>query len=117
TRSALERGMRFTLHTDTPIVPMEPMRLIWSAVNRTSTSGATIGAAQRITPMQALRATTIDAAYQNFEEQTRGSIEPGKWADLVVLSDNPTTIDPQSIKDIRVLETVLEGQSVYRAPQ
>ncbi|MBS0608672.1 MAG: amidohydrolase [Proteobacteria bacterium] len=117
TRSALERGMRFTLHTDTPIVPMEPMRLIWSAVNRTSTSGATIGAAQRITPMQALRATTIDAAYENFEEQTRGSIEPGKWADLVVLSDNPTTIDPQSIKDIRVLETVLEGQSVYRAPQ
>ncbi|MFO1267972.1 MAG: amidohydrolase [Rubrivivax sp.] len=115
TRSAAQRGLRFTLHTDTPVVPMEPMRLVWSAVNRVSTSGAVIGAEQRITPLDALRATTIDAAYKNFEERERGSIEVGKWADLVLLSDNPLTVDPRTIKDIRVLQTVLEGRTVFRA--
>lgn len=115
TRSARDRGLPYTIHTDTPVVPMEPMRLIWSAVNRQSTSGAVIGADQRVTPLEALRATTINAAYQNFEEKERGSIEVGKWADLVVLSANPIAIDPQAIKDIRVLETVVEGRSVYRS--
>lgn len=115
TKSAKDRGMLYTLHTDTPIVPMEPMRLIWSAVNRVSTSGVVIGANQRVSPLDALRATTINAAYQNFEEKERGSIEVGKRADLVVLSGNPTSVDPMTIKDIRVLETVVDGRSVYRA--
>ena len=106
--------MTYTFHADTPVVPMEPMRLIWSAVNRLSTSGAVIGPDQRVSPADALRATTIAAAYQNFEEKERGSIEVGKWADLVVLSDNPTTIDPTKIKDIRVLQTIVEGKSVYK---
>lgn len=114
-RSAGDRGLPFTIHADTPVVPMEPMRLIWSAVNRLSTSGAVIGPDQRITPMQALRATTLNAARQNFEEAGRGSIEAGKWADLVILSANPATVDPVTIKDIRVLETIVEGQSVFRA--
>lgn len=113
-KSAKDRGMTYTFHADTPVVPMEPMRLIWSAVNRVSTSGAVIGPDQRVSPADALRATTIAAAYQNFEEKERGSIEVGKWADLVVLSDNPTTIDPTKIKDIRVLQTIVEGKSVYK---
>lgn len=116
TKSALTRGMRFTIHADTPVVPMEPMRLIWSAVNRVTTSGKVIGPEQRISPLEALRATTINSAYQNFEEKERGSIEIGKYADLVVLSANPTTVDPMGIKDIKVMETVVEGQSVYAAP-
>lgn len=115
TKSAKDRGLKFTIHTDTPVVPMEPMRLIWSAVNRVSTSGAVIGPEQRIAPINALRATTINAAYQNFEEKERGSIEVGKWADLVVLSANPLSVDPMTIKDIKVLETVVEGKSVYQA--
>lgn len=115
-KSALERGIRFTIHADTPVVPMEPMRLIWSAVNRVSTGGSVIGAAQRITPLQALRATTLDAAYQNFEEKERGSIEVGKWADFAILSNDLLSIDPMAIKDVRVLETILEGRTVYRAP-
>ena len=115
-KSAKDRGMIFTIHTDTPVVPMEPMRLIWSAVNRISTSGQVIGAAQRISPIDALRATTINAAYQNFEEKERGSIEEGKWADLVVLSANPVDVDPMAIKDIKVLKTVMQGKTVYEAP-
>lgn len=110
-KSAKDRGLNFTIHTDTPVVPMEPMRLIWSAVNRVSTSGAVIGAEQRILPIDALRATTLNAAYQNFEEKERGSIEAGKWADLVVLSAIPITVDPMTNKDIKVLETVVEGKA------
>lgn len=114
TKSAIERGMHFTIHTDTPIVPMDPFLLMWSAVNRISTSGAVIGAEQRITPLQALRATTIEAAYQNFEEKLKGSIETGKLADLVILSANPIGVDPGQIRDIKVVETIVGGKSVYK---
>ena len=112
TRSSIERGLRFTIHCDTPVVPMDPLLLVWSAVNRVSTGGQVIGAAERITPMQALRAVTIDAAWQSFEEDTKGSIEPGKFADLVILAENPLD-HPASIRDIKVLETILGGKTVY----
>jgi predicted amidohydrolase YtcJ len=113
-RSAVRRGLRFTIHTDSPVVPMEPLRLIWSAVNRVSTSGARIGDAQRITPGEALRAVTIDAAYQHFEEGEKGSLEPGKLADLVILSASPLD-RPEAIDRIRVLETIIGGRTVFRA--
>lgn len=116
-QSALKRGIPFTLHADTPIVPMDPIMMIWAAVNRVSTSGAVIGAEQRISPRDAMRALTINAAHQNFEEKERGSIEVGKWADLVVLSANPTTVDPMKIRDINVLETIVEGKQVYQQPK
>ena len=112
--SALKRGMRFTLHTDTPVVPMAPMRLMWSAVNRVSTSGQVIGAAQRVTAAQALRSLTLNAAYQHFEEAERGSLEVGKYADMVILSGNPVTSAPMAIKDIQVLETIVAGKTVYQ---
>ena len=113
-RSALDRGLRFTLHCDSPVVPMEPLRLVWAAVNRRSTSGASIGDAQRIPPLAALRAVTIDAAWQHFEEHEKGSLEPGKLADLVILSESPLE-HPERIDRIRVLETILGGRVVYRA--
>ncbi|WP_432470424.1 amidohydrolase [Amphritea sp. HPY] len=113
TRSAVQRGIRFTLHADTPVVPMDPMLMIWSAVSRTSTSGRVIGAEQTITPLQALRATTIDAAYQNFEEKVKGSVEVGKLADFAILSSNPLTVKPGTIKDIQVLETIVGDKRVY----
>ncbi len=112
-KSAIERNIPFTIHTDTPVVPVEPLRLVWSAVNRVSTSGEIIGAEQRITPLEALKAVTINAAYQYFEEDIKGSIEPGKLADLVILSDNPLTVDPMTIDDIEVLETIVGGQTVF----
>ena len=112
--SARARGLPFTIHCDTPVVPMEPLRLVWSAVNRITTSGAVLGTAERIQPMQALRAVTIDAAYQHFEEASKGSLEPGKLADLVILDRSPLE-EPASIDRIRVLETIVGGRSVYRA--
>lgn len=113
-KSALDRGIPFTLHSDTPVVPMNPILMLWAAVNRVSTSGAVIGASQRVPVMDALRGITINAAYQNFEEKERGSIEPGKFADLVVLSADPVSVDPMKIKDIQVLETIAEGKTIYR---
>ena len=114
-QSAVQRGMRFTIHCDSPVVPMEPLRLVWAAVNRRSASGAEIGPAQRILPMQALRAITIDAAYQHFEDDEKGSLEPGKRADLVILSRSPLET-PASIDQIEVAETIIGGESVWRNP-
>jgi predicted amidohydrolase YtcJ len=114
-KSAADRGMRFSIHTDTPVVPMDMLFLMWAAVNRRSTSDQIIGEAQRITPRQALRAVTIDAAWQAFEETIKGSIEPGKLADFVILSENPLRV-PAAIKDVKVLETIVGGKTVYKAP-
>ena len=116
TKSAKDRGIVYTIHTDAPVVPMEPMRLIWSAVNRVTYNGDILGADQRIPVLDALRATTLSSAYQNFEDQDRGSIEVGKYADMVILSENIAKIDPMAIKDVKVLETIVEGNSVYQAP-
>jgi predicted amidohydrolase YtcJ len=113
-RSAMDRGLRFTIHTDAPVVPMEPLRLVWAAVNRRSSSGASIGEAERIPPIQALRAVTIDAAYQHFEERDKGSLEVGKLADLVILDRSPLD-DPEHIDRVRVLETIVGGRTAYRA--
>jgi predicted amidohydrolase YtcJ len=66
--------------------------------------------------MDAIRSITIHAAYQYLEEKTKGSLEPGKLADLVILDRNPLTVDPMAIKDIRVVETIKEGETIYRAP-
>ena len=112
--SALAKQVRFTIHCDAPVVPMEPLRLIWSAVNRETSSGAAIGPAERISPLQALRATTIDAAHQHFEDDLKGSLEVGKLADFVILSRSPLE-DPPSIDEIEVLETFVGGERVYRA--
>jgi predicted amidohydrolase YtcJ len=113
---ARDRGIRFTIHADTPVVPMEPLRLVWSAVNRKTRSGFVVGPEQRISVMQALRAVTIDAAHQHFEEGEKGSLEPGKLADLVILSRSPLD-DPATIDRIEVVETIIGGRSEYRAPE
>lgn len=111
-KSATDKGVPFTIHADTPVVPMEPLRLAWSATNRLSSSGQLIGGDQRITALQALRATTIDAAWQSFLEEDRGSLEAGKRADLVILADNPLD-RPETMDDITVLETIVDGNTVY----
>ncbi|QNN55544.1 amidohydrolase [Diaphorobacter ruginosibacter] len=115
-QSARQRGLPFTLHADTPVVPMDPLLMVWAAVNRVTTGGSVLGADQRISPTDALRALTINAAHQNFEEKERGSIEVGKHADLVVLSDNPTKVDPMKIRNIEVLQTIVGGKQVYAKP-
>jgi hypothetical protein len=112
--SAVKRGIRFTVHDDTPVTPVHPLQLVSVAATRLTTSGEVLGPDQRITVEQALRAITIDAAWQNFQEDTTGSIEPGKVADLVILAENPLTVDPVKIRDIQVVETIVGGKSVFR---
>jgi predicted amidohydrolase YtcJ len=107
-RSAADRGMRFTIHTDAPVVPMDPLLLLWAAVNRETTGGVALGPEQCLTPIEALRATTIDAAWQLRLEDSRGSIEPGKLADFAILDGNPLE-EPARIRDIRVLGTIVGG--------
>jgi hypothetical protein len=74
-----------------------------------------LGPDQRVTPMDALRSITINAAYQYFEEDSKGSIEVGKLADFVILDANPLEVEPADLWDIEVVETIKEGKSVYRA--
>lgn len=112
-KSSVDKNLPFTTHNDTPIVPPDMMRLMWASVNRITRSGQVLGADQRITPEQALRSITLNAAHQYFEESDKGSITPGKLADMVVLSQNPLTVDPLTIKDIQVLATYKEGKKVF----
>ena len=113
-RWALEQGVRFSSHLDTPVTPMLPLQGVWSQVERESTGGVVIGPAQRIERMPALRAVTIDAAWQVFMDEEIGSIESGKRADLVVLSDNPLTA--ADMRDIKVDRTIIDGATVYLRP-
>ena len=111
--STVDADITYTNHTDYPITALDQPFLLWSAVNRVSRSGQVIGPEQRSSVYDALQALTIHAAYQYREEDIKGSLEPGKLADLVILSDNPLKIDPMQIKDIEIMATYKEGQEVY----
>ena len=113
-RSAIDQGLSVTIHHDAPIHPVDQLMLIWTTVNRVTRSGKVIGPEQRISVMEALKASTLNAAYQFFEEDSKGSIEVGKLADFVVLSDNPLEVDPMTLKDLQVMETIKEDVTVYR---
>lgn len=113
-RTALNKGLKVTIHTDAPVALPNLMRVVWTAVNRTSRSGAIIGENERLTPYEALKAITEWSAYQHFEEDTKGTLEQGKLADLVILDQNPLKVDTNSIKDIQVLETIKEGKTVFK---
>jgi len=113
-KSARALGIRPANHTDFNVAPLDQIFTIHTAVNRTSRSGQAIGADERITPLQALEAITIDGARLYGEEATKGSIETGKLADLVILSANPLTVAPAAIETIRVEETIKEGKTVWK---
>ncbi|MCH2199813.1 MAG: amidohydrolase family protein [Flavobacteriales bacterium] len=113
TRAVLERGMRLTIHSDSPVALPNMMRLVGTAVNRTSRSGRIVGPDQRLTPYEALKCITEWSAYQHFEEDMKGTIEVGKVADLVVLDQNPLKVPVESIEDITVTHTIKEGKVIY----
>ncbi|MEM8496648.1 MAG: amidohydrolase family protein [Pseudomonadota bacterium] len=112
-KTVSELGLHFTNHSDYMVTPLNPLFTVWSAVNRVSRSGAFIGEGEKISPERALRAITIDGAWQYFEEDRKGSIAAGKLADLVILDANPLSVDPMTIKDIKVLATYKEGVKIH----
>ena len=115
--SAFKSGVKATNHTDSIVTPLDPMFLVWTAVNRVTRGGKVLGPDERVTPYQALQALTVNGAYTYFDEASKGSLEVGKTADLVILDRNPLKVEPNAIRDIKVVETVKTGKSVYRAPK
>jgi hypothetical protein len=111
--SAWALGLRPTAHNDSPVVPPDMMRLVWSSVNRRTQSGDILGPAERIPVYRALQQVTINAAWQIGEDADKGSIAAGKRADLVVLDTNPLTVDPAALHAIKVVATIKDGKPVY----
>lgn len=112
-KEALDRDVKVTFHQDTPVTKPNMLHSIWCAVNRVSRGGNVIGDDQVIDVYDALKAVTISAAYQYFEENNKGTIEEGKRADLVILDKSPLETDKMHLKDIKVLETIKDGKTVY----
>ena len=114
TRTALNKGLKITIHTDAPVALPNLMRMVGISVDRTSRSGQVIGEKEKLTPYEALQSITSWSAYQHFEEHLKGTLEVGKLADMVILDKNPLKVSPTEIKEIVVLETIKEGISVYK---
>ena len=112
-----ERGMMFSSHHDAPVAFPDSMRILDATVTRRSRSNDIIGPAQRVDVITGLKSLTIWPAYQHFEEDRKGSLEVGKLADLVILSDDPTAVDPETLDTIRIMETIKEGRTIYIASQ
>ncbi|MGE7591905.1 amidohydrolase [Peribacillus frigoritolerans] len=113
-RDALLNNLLFTVHSDCPVTPISPLFSVWAAVNRITMGGEVLGHEQRIDVESALRSMTIWGAELNFDEKNTGSIEIGKRADFVILSEDPLKVDPLEIKDIPVLATIVNGQVLYQ---
>jgi predicted amidohydrolase YtcJ len=107
--------MRFTSHHDAPVAHPNAMRVLSATVTRRTRSGDILGADQRVPVDVALKAMTLWAAWQHYEDDRKGSLAPGKLADLTILSDNPVTIDPDRLANISVTNTFKEGRSVTGA--
>ncbi|NUT47242.1 MAG: amidohydrolase family protein, partial [Saccharothrix sp.] len=115
-RSAVDAGMRISLHNDPPATPEDPLHNITVATTRRSRQGRVLAPEECLTVDQALRAQTVDAAYQLLCDDVVGSLTPGKYADLVVLSADPHDVDPARIRDLDVVATFLAGEQVYGEP-
>jgi len=113
-KSAMDMDIIATNHTDASVTPMDHLFLLWTSVNRLSRNNVVVGEAQRIDAYRGLKALTINGAYQYFEENTKGSLKAGKLADLVILDKNPLKVNAMTIKDIKVMETIKEGKSIYK---
>ncbi|MDE1463091.1 amidohydrolase [Spartinivicinus poritis] len=114
-QSALKRNILYTSHNDAPVTLPNAMMILSSQVNRTTRSGTILGKEQQVSIMDALKSITTNAAYQYFEEDRKGSLEPGKLADLVILDKNPLEVDPEKINTIKVVETLKQGKTIYKA--
>jgi predicted amidohydrolase YtcJ len=111
----LDAGLQVSSGTDAPVVPYPPLWTLYHFITRDTITGGVLGADQRVTRQQALRMATINNAWLNMEERTKGSIEPNKYADLVILNEDPLTCPPERLRDARVLATIVGGKVVAGA--
>lgn len=113
--SLAKRGIRFSYHSDSPVSPFGPLQYISTGATRLwqTPPRQILGPKQRVAVDQAIKAVTLDAAYAMFMEDKAGSLEPGKWADLIILDQNPRITEPAKIPDINVLETWVNGKPVF----
>ena len=109
-KTAKALQLKFTFHQDTPVLPPNMLENVWCAVNRKTKDGKVLGEEEKIDVYSALKAITINGAYQYFEENQKGSLKEGKLANMVVLDQNPLKIEPKEIKNIAILKTFIEGE-------
>ncbi len=114
-KTFLDAGINVTQTSDYPPGPFEPMMAIQSSVTRTDMSGNVWGPSQKITVEEAIKVGTINGSYASYEEKLKGSLENGKFADLVVLEEDPTKVDPTSIIDIKIQRTMVDGKWVFES--
>jgi len=112
-RSFLRLGVPIALSTDCPVTFPDPMPGVYMAVTRQTMDGSIVGPGERLTAAQALQAYTLGGAYASGEESRKGSIEPGKLADLVVLSGNPLAARPEELGEMKAVLTVVGGEVVF----
>ena len=112
--SSLKSDLLFTLHQDSPVIESNMLETIWCATTRETKSGKILGQGERIGVLDAIKAVTINAAYQYFEENLKGSIKEGKIADLVILDKNPLNVEKDEIKDIKIVETIKSGKTIFK---
>ena len=115
-RAFIDAGLVVAGGTDSAVVPYPPLWVLYHFISRDTISGGVLGADQKITRKEALQVETINNAYLTFEERIKGSIEPGKLADLVVLPEDILTCPEKSIEQMRVSMTMVGGKFVYRRP-
>jgi predicted amidohydrolase YtcJ len=113
--SAIKRKMVLTAHHDAPVALADSIRILSASVSRRSRNGVVIGEEQKISMLEAIKSLTVNAAYQYGEEEKKGTLEVGKLADFVVLSSNPLTVAEDRIMDLRVMETIKNGVTLFKA--
>ena len=112
--SSLKQNILFTFHQDTPVIEPDMFETIWCAVNRTTKEGEILGDNEKISVLEAIKAVTINAAYQYGEEEIKGSIKAGKKANFIIIDKNPLKINENEIRNIKILETIKDGKPIYK---
>ena len=113
--SALKKGILFTFHQDAPVIEQDMFETVWCAVKRQTKDGVILGEDERISVLEALKAVTVNAAYQYFEEGTKGVIKEGAKENLIVVDKDPLKAEIDDIKNIKILKTIKDGNTVYSA--